>query len=139
MSGQDGANLLLKIGDGASPQIFTTIGGCRTNQIALNEEMVDITNKSSANKMRELLRAGVKSVSCSGEGVFVDDAAIETVRGYFFATDGLFVDFELIVPDFGTFMGPFLLTNLTFDGPDKDAVQQNMGVESAGDVAFTAV
>ena len=47
MAAQKGRSLLMKIGDGASPEAFTTIGGMRSTSIAINDEMVDVTNKDS--------------------------------------------------------------------------------------------
>ena len=44
MAAQKGADLLMKIGDGGSPESFTTIGGMRSTSLSMNDEMVDITN-----------------------------------------------------------------------------------------------
>ena len=40
MAAQKGSALLMKIGDGASPEAFTTIGGMRSTSMTLNDEMV---------------------------------------------------------------------------------------------------
>ena len=42
MAAQKGSALLMKIGDGGSPEAFTTIGGMRSTSIALNDEMVTL-------------------------------------------------------------------------------------------------
>ena len=64
MAAQKGSALLMKIGDGASPEVFTTIGGLRSTSISLNEEAVDVTTKDSSGKYRELLGAA-SSLDCS--------------------------------------------------------------------------
>ena len=49
MAAQKGSSLLVKIGDGASPEAFTTIGGLRSTSISLNDEAVDVTTMDSSN------------------------------------------------------------------------------------------
>lgn len=136
MAAQDGRNFTLGISQG-SPTEFALIGGFTTNSITLNEETVDITNKSSPNKFRELLRAGVKSVSISGSGIFTDGTAEATVRSSYYGT--AIDEFQITVPDFFTFEGPFVVTSLSYEGPDNQAVTYSITLESAGDVTATAV
>ena len=87
MAAQKGRALLMKIGDGASPEVFTTIGGMRSTSITLNDEAVDITNKDSTNDARVLLaQGGIKSASVSGNGVFTDSASETTLYGQWHAS-----------------------------------------------------
>ena len=65
MAAQKGSALLLKIGDGASPEAFTTIGGLRSTSITQNDEAVDITNKDSSAVRALLANGGVQSTSIS--------------------------------------------------------------------------
>ncbi|RZJ80963.1 MAG: phage major tail protein, TP901-1 family, partial [Brevundimonas sp.] len=41
MGAQAGKDMLLKIGDGGSPQVFTTVAGLRARTISLNARTVD--------------------------------------------------------------------------------------------------
>jgi len=101
MAAQPGKDLLIKVGDGEASEAFTTIGGLRTKRIAFNDETVDVTHSGSTGRWRELLAgAGVRSAEVSGDGVFIDDATAETLRGYFFA--GTIANYEIVIPDFGT-------------------------------------
>lgn len=136
MAAQDGRDFVLKVSNNDSPETFTTVGGFRTNTLTLNEQTVDVTNKSSASKFRELLRAGVKSVSLGGDGVFTDSAKEEALRANFFGSAVL--DYQVVVPDWGTFQGAFVITSLQYTGPDNDAVTYSVGLESAGAITFTA-
>lgn len=137
MAAIDGANVLLYVGDAGSPQSFVLIGGFTANSLALNETPVDITNKSSTGKWRELLRAGVKSVSISGSGVFLDAAVDETLRANAM-TETTLRNFQLLITGFGTFEGEFLIASLNYDGPDKAAVTFNISLESSGQIDFVA-
>ncbi|HYF21854.1 MAG TPA: phage major tail protein, TP901-1 family, partial [Caulobacteraceae bacterium] len=55
MAAQRGKDMLLKIGDGADPQAFTTVAGLRARTISLNARTVDATDSDSAGRWRELL------------------------------------------------------------------------------------
>jgi len=138
MSAQKGKDVLLQIGDGGSPESFTTVGGLRSKSIALNAEPVDVTHAESVGAWRELLAgAGVRAVSVTGAGVFRDDAAGEAVRAAFFAHA---VDtWRLTVPDFGVLEGPFQIVNLDYAGEYDGEATQSLTLESAGAVTFTAI
>jgi len=135
MSAQKGKDLLVKISDGAGG--FTTVAGLRTRRLAFNAETVDITNAESSNRWRELLDgAGVKRASVSGRGLFTDAATDATMRQTFF--DGTVVNYQIVIPDFGTVQGPFQITNLEFAGEHNGEVTYDVAFESAGEVTFTA-
>ena len=54
MSAQKGKDLLIKIGNGATPEVFTTVAGLRATTLAFNAQHVDVTNSASADMWREL-------------------------------------------------------------------------------------
>ncbi len=92
----------------------------------------------SANRWRELLDgAGVKRASVSGRGLFTDAATDATMRQTFF--DGTVVNYQIVVPDFGTVQGPFQITNLEFAGEHNGEVTYDVAFESAGEVTFTGM
>jgi len=138
MSAQKGSALLMKIGDGASPEAFTTVGGLRSTSISLNEEAVDVTNKDSSNKYRELLaQAGVVTVSVSGSGVFTDSASETSLKSSF--NKATFDNYQFLVPDFGTFTGAFMVASLEYAGEYNGEVTYSVTFESAGDITFASV
>jgi len=136
MSAQKGKDLLLKVdSDGAGT--FITVAGLRARTLAFNAATVDITNTESAGEWRELLAgAGIKTARISGNGVFKDAPSDETVRGYFFA--GEQVNWQVIVPDFGTIEGPFQVTTLEYAGQHDGEMTFELSLESAGQLSFTA-
>ncbi|WP_422363183.1 phage major tail protein, TP901-1 family [Pyruvatibacter mobilis] len=136
MAAQKGKSLLLKIGDGATSETFATVAGMRTTSLTINEETVDITNKSTSGQFRELLRAGVKSVSASGSGVFTDSSAEGDVRSDVFGST--LTNYQVVVPDFGTFEGAFLVATLSYAGEHNGEVTYDMTIESAGTITFSA-
>jgi TP901-1 family phage major tail protein len=136
MPAQKGKDILIKIGDGGSPEAFTTIAGIRARTITLNAKTVDATDSDSAGRWRELLAgAGVRSLAVAGSGVFRDSAADAAMRQAFF--DQSAETWQLIVPGFGIFQGPFLIATLEYAGQHDGEATFSLSLASAGAVAFT--
>lgn len=138
MAAQRGKDILLKIGDGAAPEVFTSVAGLRARTISLNARSVDATDSDSAGRWRELLGgAGVKSAAVSGTGVFRDAASDALIRAAFF--DQTAKTWRLIVPDFGTLEGPFLIAALEYAGQHEGEATYALSLASAGEVTFEAL
>jgi len=138
MAAQKGRDVLLKIGDGGSPEAFTSVAGLRARTISLNAKTVDATDSDSAGRWRELLAgAGVKSASVSGAGVFRDAASDALIREAFFAQEAR--RWRLVVPDFGTLEGPFLVAALEYAGEHEGEATYALTLASAGAVSFAAL
>lgn len=136
MTAQAGKDVLLKIGDGGSPENFTTLAGLRAKTLSLNARAVDVTHADSPGRWRELLDGvGVRQAAVSGAGIFVDSAADETVRGVFF--DQARRSFQVIVPDYGLIEGPFLVTALEYSGRHDGEASYSLSLSSAGALSFT--
>lgn len=137
MTAQSGKDILLKIGDGGEPESFAAVAGLRAKTISLNARTVDATHADSPGAWRELIAgAGVKSCAVSGSGIFVDAAADETVRQAFFAQSA--DTWRLVIPDFGTIEGPFLIAALEYSGRHDGEAAYAMSLASAGALSFAA-
>ena len=135
MAAQAGKDVLIAIGDGGDPQDFTAMAGLRAKTISLNARPVDITHADSPGRWRELYGgAGVRSASVTGAGVFVDAAADETVRSVFF--DQAVRDWRLVIPDFGTLEGAFLVSALEYSGRHDGEAAYSISLASAGAISF---
>lgn len=136
MAAQKGKDLLLRIGDGAATESFTTVAGLRATTLSFNAQDVDITNAGSDGMWRELLAgAGVKSAAISGAGVFKDAASDALLRTAFFEQS--LPNWQIVIPDFGTVSGPFKITALSYDGPYDGEVKLALALVSAGALSFT--
>ena len=138
MAAQKGKDILLKIGDGAGPEVFTTVAGLRARTISLNARSVDATDSDSAGRWRELLAgAGVRQASVSGAGVFRDAASDALIRAAFFAQSA--DNWQLVVPDFGVLEGPFLVAALEYAGDHAGEATFALNLASAGELSFEAL
>jgi len=137
MAAQKGSSLLVKIGDGASSEAFTTVGGLRSTSISLNDEAVDVTTMDSSNQRELLANGGIQTISISGSGVFTDAASETTLRGKFGAST--FSNFQIIIPDFGTYTGPFMVASLEYSGEYNGEVTYSVTLEGSGAITFATV
>ena len=137
MAAQKGSALLMKIGNGGSPEAFTTIGGMRSTSLTMNDEMVDVTNKDSSRARTLLAQGGVNSITVSGSGVFTDSASEATLKAKFDVS--ALTNYQFLVPDFGTFTGNFQLTTLEYGGGDNGEGTYSFTFESSGAITFATV
>ena len=138
MAGQKGRDVLIKIGDGGSPQAFVTIAGIRAKTISLNARAVDGTSAESPDAWRELIAgAGVKSATVSGAGVFKDANSDALMREAFFSQAAR--DWRLVIPDFGTLDGPFIIEALDYSGDHDGEAAFAITLASAGALSFSAI
>ena len=134
MAAQKGSDMLIKIESGST---FAALAGLRTKTMTINAETVDVTNSDSTNKWRELLAgSGIKSISVSGSGVFKDDTTDGTVRTEMF--NQTILEYQVVVPDFGTFEGEFQMSQLQFAGEHNAELTWDITLESAGEITFQA-
>lgn len=137
MTAQRGRDLLIKTGDGGSPEVFTSVAGLRATTLAFNASAVDITNADSVDAWRELLAGGVKSATISGSGVFKDAASDAALRNAFF--NAAIGNYQIVIPGFGTVTGPFKITALQYDGPYDGEVKIALSLASAGALSFASL
>ncbi len=76
MAAANGRTLRIKLGNGASPEVFATIAGVQECSISGEVGEIDITDKDSSG-YRELLAGGIKSVSLKGSGVVKTNALFQ--------------------------------------------------------------
>jgi TP901-1 family phage major tail protein len=135
MAIQRGKDLLLKL-DEAGTGTFVTVAGLRSRRLDFSTDTVDVTTGDSPDRWRELLGgAGVRRARVSGSGIFRDEASDAAVRAVFFA--GAIRPWRIVLPDFGSVEGPFLLAGLEFAGEHDGEMTFDLTLESAGALTFT--
>jgi TP901-1 family phage major tail protein len=76
-------------------------------------------------------------MSLSADGVFLDETSEARLNTVAMASDSS-CNFQLLVPDFGTYAGNFRVTSLEFGGETEGGVTFSSAMESNGTVTFTA-
>lgn len=133
---QRGRLFLIKAGDGATPEVFTTVAGLRTKGLAINGEMVDVTDSDSEDQMRELLDGGgVKSMTITGAGVFEDDASQTILEQR--VLSGSIDNYQVVFDSGRTYEGAFQCTTVDYAGEYNGEQTYNVTLESAGKIDIT--
>lgn len=139
MAVQDGRSFILRIWDSASPPAFTVIGGFTTNNLTINREPVDVTNKSTTNKWRQVAKFGVRSIQVTGTGMFTDSAAENTLVNEAMSNDTTTLpEFQVVIPGLGTFEGAFHIDSLEYNGDDNAPVTYTITLSSADQIQFAS-
>lgn len=112
-----------------------TIAGARTDNVTLNNEPLDITDKDDAGWRTMMADAGARSVSCEVQGVLKDDALIADALGD--ATSVLLTECVVTITGLFTLTGDFYLQGLHLGAEQADVVTFTATLESAGTFAVT--
>ena len=139
MAKQLGRSLLIKIGDGAGSEAFTAIAGLNSKSITINNSAIDVTTPDVTTPGGALWASnlnGLKSMSISGDGIFLDESAQEGRLNTIAMEANPVANFELVVPDFGTYSGEFRVTSLEFGGETEGATTFSLSLESNGTVTY---
>ncbi|GAK34416.1 MULTISPECIES: phage major tail protein, TP901-1 family [Iodidimonas] len=135
MTAESGRGFLVKISNGETPPVFSTLAGLRSTSLSINSTAVDITNKDSGG-WRELLGgAGVRRLTLSGSGVFTNSAAESILRSQ--ALTGSVSAYQVIFENGEQFTGQFQITALDYSGDHNGERTYSLSMESSGPISFT--
>ena len=133
-----GSLVILRIGDGASPEVFTRVAGGRNVTYSLGGDDIDVTTADDVDASGATWAtfiSGVINFSVSMDGILKDKAAYDeliTLR-----LTGATRNFEVVVTDFGTFAGPMVVTSIEGAGPFSDAATYSIQLRAAAPVEWT--
>ena len=119
---------LLRIKRGA-----TAIAGARTDNLTVNNEPIDITDKDDAGWRTLLADAGVRSVDADVEGVLIDATFLSLAVG---TASALLEAYTLEVDTLGDFTGNFFLSNISLSGAQEDGITFTANIQSSGTISF---
>lgn len=135
MSKYCGKDLLILMGNGASPEVFTKIGSMKSTNMTINNEQVDVTTKDDM-AWRALLECGVRSMSCSASGPISSDAVLKALE--LAAANGPTIrNFKITTGRLDTYLGAYQITSFGRAGEHNQAEQYSLSLESAGPITYT--
>lgn len=145
MAKQRGPLMLVKIGDGEASEAFTTLCGLQSKSLVINNNSFDVSTVDCSapdGQLWQELMTGMRSVSVNGNGMFEGGTSLDRFRAVTMGTGqadttSAVCNFEVIVPDLGTFAAAFHINNLEFGGEQEGAVTASFELASSGIVTFT--
>jgi len=134
-----GRMLLLKIGDGGSPEAFDNVCGVKTRELSIDNETIDVTQPNClapGNKLETAMDYGVQTVSCSVSGEASDEATQQALKSAAF--DQGKPRAQLVVPGDGTFEGALILSSFKYSGEMTGTMKFSAEMTFSGGVSYTA-
>lgn len=138
MAKYKGRELRIKVRVSTGPDVFTVIGGIRTESMTINSETVDVTDKDG-NGWRELLEgAGITSMSLKGSGVVSNDTVFtDHIMAAVMANTHVVLKIESGLGD--VWQGTFAVPSAERAGEYNKEETFSITLESAGAITYTAV
>lgn len=122
MSQQNARELVIKRGDGASPEAFSFVCGIRTRTFSMSNASIDTTVPSCEDPSAPIVataRPGRQTITFSGDGLFDSNAAGKAIADAARNQD-IETNYQVIVPGYGTFEGPFFISDFQWSGDMED-------------------
>lgn len=130
-----GRELLLWLGNGASPEIYALIGGARTNDLTINGNPVDITNKASQGWQEMLAGAGVRSADISMQGIYdANNASPHATLKSAALAGGTILPFKMFSGDGHGVLGYWAVATYKRTGPYDNAETFELTLKSHGPI-----
>lgn len=122
MAQQDAKELVIKRGDGASPEVFSFVCGIRTRTFSMSNASIDTTVPNCTDPSLPIVataRPGRQTITFSGDGLFDSNAAGKAIADAAREQD-IETNYQVIVPGYGTFEGPFFISDFQWSGDMED-------------------
>lgn len=110
------------------------VAGARTDNLTINNEPIDITDKDDAGWRTMLADVGVRSIDAEVEGVLIDSTLIAIAVG---TASSLLASYTLEIDGIGDFSGSFYLASFAITGEQADTVTFTASIQSSGTITFT--
>ncbi len=131
MQAQAGSLMLIKV---KIDDVYQIIGGLRTTRMVINNDLIDISSKSSG-KWRTLLNgAGISSISISGGGLFTNSASEQLIREY--AYNNEVAEYLLTFGNGEKVLGKFMINHYERSGNHQEEENYNLTLESTGKITW---
>jgi predicted secreted protein len=125
----------VRIYEGTTVAGGTLVAGARSDSISINNEAIDITDKSSDGWRTMLDDASVRTVDMTVEGLLDGSSLLAASLG---ATTALLGDYIIDIDGIGTVAGEFHFSSFEIGAPHDDAATFTATIASSGPIAFTA-
>lgn len=134
-----GRLLLIKIGDGESPETFSNVCGIQTRRFNLSASEVDTTVpdcNNPGNAVQRTAEPGIVNRTFNGSGKWVSGANSSLLLDH--VTDATTFNAEVVVPGLGTYSGVWFVSEFEFAGEMEGNMDFSATFVAAGPLTFEA-
>ena len=135
MAKQLGRAMLLKMD---ISNVKTTIATINSKSVTINNSPIDVTTPDATSPggiLWQQSMSGMKSFSVSADGIFADSTVEQTLASKALGSDPT-EDFDIVIPDLGTYSGNFRIESFELGGETEGAVTFSISLTSNGAVTF---
>lgn len=139
MAQQKGRLLLIKMGDGADPEVFTSVCGFRARSFSMSTAEVDTTVpdcETPGNVVQKTSTPGIADRTFSGSGLFDNNVTGKAVADA--SRLGSENNYEVVVPGYGTFSGSYIITEFEWSGEMEGNLEFSATFKPSAALTFTA-
>jgi predicted secreted protein len=108
--------------------------GATSEDITINNEPIDITDKDDAGNRTLMADFAVRTVDATLNAIFKDDTLLAAALG---TGAALLEASEVEIEDFGSITGNFFLNNVQLSGPQDNALTYTASLQSSGLMTYT--
>lgn len=136
MTAVSATDLTLAIGDSGLPENFTEIGGLQNHRITLRNNPARHHHANINNAWEESLpNSGRQVVTISGQGIFTDSAAEESLRAQAFSSSAN--NFQISLGNGDSITGAFSVISYERYASMEGATEYQISLQSTGEIIFT--
>lgn len=138
MSQQKGRLLLIKIGNGGSPETFANLCGLNTRSFNLSANEIETTVPNCDNPgdaVQRTVEPGIVQRTFTGSGKFLSGGTQATLLAHVRAATVF--NAQVLVPDEGTYEGAWMVSDFEFSGEMEGTMEFSATFSAAGPLTFT--
>jgi predicted secreted protein len=135
MTSHKGRDLLLKIGDGGSPEAFTEIGSARMTSLSLSNPLLDVTALDGGGLQALKPDGGVQAMQVRLDGLFRDEAGEEALRAAAFGRS--LGNYKFVFPNGDVYAAAFAVQGYTRGGRHDGLETFTLTLNRSGGGIFT--
>lgn len=139
MAQQIGRLLLIKIGNGATPEVFSALCGIQTRSFNMSANEVDTTIpdcENPENTPQRTVEPGIKSRTFNGSGKYVKSANTTAFMQH--VINSTKFPAQVVVPGLGEFEGDWMVSDFELSGEQEGNLDFSATFAAAGPLEFTA-
>lgn len=142
MAKERGTKVLLYVGDGASPEVFTKVAGQRTTTLTLNATSIDASDKDNADWGTTLSGMRSGTIAVSGVANWPDTDGLNRLREVYQqpdvdeTTDRRISARAILNRDGDYWEGTWTITTLEIAGGHDGATEYSVTLESDGELTY---
>lgn len=136
---QVGRTLLIQIGDGQSPEVFTNLCGINTRSFNLSANEVETTSPDCNNPGGPVQRTvvpGIVQRKFTGSGKFFKGPTSTIFMGH--VRNGTVFNAKVSVPGDGTYTGSWMASDFEYSGEMEGNMDFSTTISAAGPLTFVA-